>query len=159
MELVHSSTISSATSKTVDGAFTTSYDSYLIIVSAKLASGTSDAAWTLRASGADATGTPFAYNRQLMNFAATPTWTLAGSGGAATFLAGTFNATNESNIAVTIHNPKAAKATVFNGHGVRTDGYSEHINGFCNNTTAYDGLKISSGTLTGWIRIYGYRNS
>jgi hypothetical protein len=91
----------------------------------------------------------------------------AGINGSSYFLPGIAGFTTSSGGTVDIYNPyDDTAATAYNSTGIdtRTDGAAARFGGgFFNGTTRFDGLWISnlagSRTMTGTVRIYGYRDS
>jgi hypothetical protein len=65
----------------------------------------------------------------------------------------------------TLFNPNVAVATNYTGHSVYTSNvgsdYQFIHGGYCNVTDQWDGIKIFplTGTISGTVRIYGYRKS
>ena len=91
------------------------------------------------------------------------------SGGAmssSSITVGDVNATHTSDGTFIVANPALAKIKFVHGHQVATGSGrgaidSFFINGILNNTTVFEGLRlsVSGGTMTGTLRIYGLRNS
>ena len=150
-------TIGSAVSSiTVNGAFTSTYDNYIIGISGGAASGSTTLNLRL---GATATNYYYQYMYTSWNntFACDATtsatsWLYAGSAGV-----------DGLSMNCNILSPNLAKVTRCNanGTGVLTT-YIGNLNGMLNNTTQYSDFTIlvGSGTVTGGtIRIYGYNNA
>ena len=157
--LISSTTIGSAVaSVAVSGAFSSTYDSYLIQVSGGVASTAVNLNLQL---GATTTGYYAVYPRLTYSSAAANNVT---DNNTANFSrAGTGN-TNSLNMSLTIVNPNFAKNTYVYAHYVDPDPSSVAgtVSGFLNNTTAYTAFTVlpNTGTLTGGtIRVYGYANS
>ena len=145
----------SATSLSVNGCFSSLYDSYKIIVTGTGTS-TSDMTWKLRASGADNTGTPWGFSTANQAFGGT-SWILGGTNGAVAANIGTIS-TTESSVAFDLHHPFNTKIKTFQSMGTRTDGYSVIQNGYMNSTASWTGFTVTMPTATGQVRIYGYNN-
>jgi hypothetical protein len=68
-----------------------------------------------------------------------------------------------SSASIDIMDPVVAAKTIFYGFGINPDttGNLRIVGGFNNNSTSYTGITIfpASGTITGTIRVYGYKNS
>lgn len=154
---LNTTTLSSASSTTISNVFTSSYDSYVIIMTAKSTGGTSDITFKLTASGTPTTTSGYAYCTTNLGFSASPSWILGGSAGDTSGKAGTVS-TLESSTTIFLHQPAATKVKTYWHQGVRTDGFSSGGNGYANYTTAYDGIQLSFPTCNGQVRIYGLRN-
>ena len=157
--LVKTQTIGSAVSSvTVTGAFSSTYDNYLIQVAGGVASGSSAIGLTL---GSTATGyymagysVTYAGVGSVGNDNNATKWTYAGVG-----------TTDSINVNLILNGPNLAKRTyayvnyVFGNPAGGGDGAA--YQGYLNNATQYTAFTLtpSSGTLTGGtIRVYGYRN-
>lgn len=157
--LVKTQTIgTTVASVTVSDAFSSTYDSYKIVISG--GSGSTAARLNI-ALGATTTG--YYFGVVGYNFANS----LAGTGFANTTAffdyAGYFN-TDGLSFNTELINPNLAKNTFINCqyNENKTNGTSFNTSGYLANTTAYTAFTIgaSSGTLTGGtIRVYGYANS
>jgi hypothetical protein len=156
--LLNTTTVTAASSAAINNVFTSSYDSYLIIMTAKSSGGTSDLTFKLSAGGTATTTSGYAYCTTNLAFTATPSWLLGGSAGDTSGKVGTIS-TLECSTTIFLHQPAAAKVKSWWHQGVRTDGFSTGGNGYANYTTAYDGIQLTFTTCTGQIRIYGLRNS
>jgi hypothetical protein len=156
--LISATTIGSAVgSVTVSGAFSSSYENYLITVNGGVAS--SDTALELKL-GSTTTGYYAAASR--VNFAGTG-FTGNDNNAAAFTFAGLIS-TNSLNMNAVLQSPNLAKATVLNSSAVlpKSSGYGQACNGVLQDTTQYTAFTLtpSAGTITGGtIRVYGYLNS
>jgi hypothetical protein len=156
LDLISATAIGSAVSSvTVSSAFSSTYDSYKILV----VPGTASAGVALRLTlGATSTGYYWSYTgRSFANSAA----------GSASANGSSFELANTTTTAFAasceLLGPNLAKNTVFYGNYIdpSTTGAAGIIYGFLNDTTAYTAFTIttSSGTITGGtIRVYGYKN-
>jgi hypothetical protein len=149
---------SAATSISVNGCFTSSYDSYLINVYMTTgASGT--LSMRLRAAGTDASAAD--YNAQRMG--ATGTTFIGTRTSSATSWFGQTLVATLNTLSIQIYRPALAATTsaiVASGRG--TDTSIDQDNFFLGHTlaTSYDGFTIAPGSSsTGTLRIYGLRNS
>ena len=158
MTLVAKADISAASSLTINNAFTTSYDSYIIVITAKSTGSTSDITFKLASGGTPTSTSGYAYMTSNAQFTGSVSWILGGSSGDSFGKAGTIS-TLECSSTIFLHQPAAAKVKTWWHQGVRTDGFSTGGNGYANYTTAYDGIQFSFPTCNGQIRIYGMRNS
>jgi hypothetical protein len=159
LTLVKTQTIGSGVSSvTVSDAFSTTYDSYQVIINGGL--GSTDVNLNLKL-GSTATG--YYSTRIVSSFASATvasgndnngvTWTAVGHMSAAAIAFNLF-----------IQDPFLSKNTKFNSLAVApyTTGSSGVVGGFLNDSTSYTAFTITpgSGTLTGGtIRVYGLQNS
>lgn len=157
--LIKTQTIGSAVSSVeVTGAFSTTYDNYLITVSGGVASGNVDLKLTL---GATATG--YYYGLVYVNLGGTSPVALSGSNATSWAYAGS-GTSDTLSFFVNVDNPFATKRTMVRAGLAQpnTVGAAGSFNGFLANDTSYTAFTIttSSGTITGGtIRVYGYINS
>jgi len=157
--LVSATTIGNGVSThTVNPAFSSTYDNYLITISGGVASGSVDLSLQL---GATTTGYYAGYSR--VNYA-TGSASAASNNNAASFTAIGVGTTNSLHAFVNVLSPNLAKNTNINGgYGITLAGSSSSVfAGFLNDSTQYTAFTIapSSGTLTGGtVRLYGYANS
>jgi hypothetical protein len=156
--LVHINTtsLSAITSTTISSVFTSAFANYRVIVTGA-GSLSQDLFVRMASSGTPDAGSNYGFQ------------TLKASGGT---VAGGFNgsATRFETIAyenaqlssaiLEIAQPQLATATAFQSSGGRPDQIWT-VAGRVATTTQYDGLNLftGSGTFTGTVRIYGYRNS
>jgi hypothetical protein len=157
MTQVANVSFTAAATVTIDNAFTTAYDNYRVVM---LWNGTnSTPTWVLRAGGADQTANSYRNQRLNANGASITGANASGTSYTLTDIGAISNAT------IDFISPRLASSTQWNYHGIYYDGGSAIItelgSGLYSAVTACDGFKITSvsGTLTGTIRIYGYRNS
>ena len=158
LTLISATTIGTAVaSVTVSGAFSATYDNYLITVTGGAGSTSENVGLQF---GATATGyysSVFAVNYS----SGTLTGARNNNASSVTF-AGYMN-TNGIIFNVSVTNPFLAKNTAYTGAYIDTNtaGGSGTYAGFLNNTTSYTAFTlIPVGTLTGGtIRVYGYANS
>lgn len=143
----------------INNCFTSTYDNYRLIIDASNISGTSTVYFRLRLSGTDAT-TNYAYQYLYANGTSvtalrassqTEAWFFSSINSARSFGSYDFAA------------PALARATQVVGNSFYNNSNAELVVWAVTHTTAtaYDGITIfpGSGTMTGTIRIYGYRNS
>jgi hypothetical protein len=157
--LISSTTIgTTVASVEVTGAFSSTYDNYLIVVSGGVGSTTSQMALTL---GATATG----YYR----FGTYGTYSSATVQGISSNDQPNWGdsvgmSTNSLSGIIELLAPNLAKRTSCNStmQQVATGGYSLRSAGFLDNATQYTAFTLTCGTGTatgGTIRVYGYANS
>ena len=159
LTLVSATTIGTTVSSvTVTGAFSSTYDNYLVMVSGGVAS---TATRLLLSLGATNTGYYFwgVYN----TYTVATLGKLHGSNAAAWDEA--VGVTTNSNVGVfNVIAPNLAKRTSFNAvmSLSGTSEYGAYTSGFLNNDTQYTDFTLTTGTGTitgGTIRVYGYANS
>jgi hypothetical protein len=162
LDLVSSQTFLSASAVSVNNCFTSTYDNYRILVN-HTGSVSSWLHLRLRLAGTDATGANF-YSQRLDSYSATTT---SARLAAVTFLE--FNyfyaATPPSVSSFDIYAPALPQSTGFNGQ-VFCNGDTGNSEMFLKSgghslATSYDGMTLYplSGTVSGTLRIYGYKNS
>jgi len=141
----------------VTGAFSSTYDDYLITVTGGVLSAGNAMRMILGATTA-------AYYNGLVNIA----FSGGGVSGAGVNNGAIWNFLGYGNasgvmMSVNLQGPNLAKFTYMNAQYVNTDGGSGGgVNGYLNNTTQYTAFTISpgGGTMTGGtIRVYGYQKS
>lgn len=149
------STFSAGSAVSVNGCFTSTYDNYRILISALFSTDESLRA-RLRLAGTDATGGTYTYQRVI---GSTTTVSTVGGSTETSFYLGD-SSTTVSAWSLDIFNPARAAATQHATLNFRTDRTCQTIVGSHTTATAYDGITFfpASGTMTGTIRIYGYRN-
>jgi hypothetical protein len=158
LALISTTTIGSAVaSVTVTGAFSATYDNYLITVSDGEGSANVTGRLTL---GATTSGY---YMSGFFVTMTSTTVTGANINNGAHWDSTRFSTTAHSGH-INLQNPFLSKNTTFNSNliGAKSDNYMAYYSGFLNNTTSYTDftLTAASGTMTGGIiRVYGYQNS
>jgi hypothetical protein len=159
LTLISATTIgTTVASVTVTGAFSATYDNYLIIVNGGIASTNNSLVLTL---GATTTGYYYAGND--LAYSSTAYVGLAGQNQAnwPNLIRGSANSLSGQ---ISLYGPFAAKNTHFSCVGGRSEAGSgvNTLAGYLANTTSYTAftLTANSGTITGGtIRVYGYANS
>jgi hypothetical protein len=151
----------SASAISFNGCFTSTYQNYSIIVNYDSASATGYQLFRLRANGTDNSTSNY-YSSGLYNVSslATPSGEIfSGTGATIKYMEST---ANDSFTKIDISNPQLTKKTVYSSINVRYSSVSVNYTnmGAFNGTTPFDGITFypSSGTITGTIKIYGYRN-
>lgn len=156
LSFITSTTFSAASSVSVDGCFTASYTNYLLIIDVTSQSAAVALTLKLRVSGTDAStnyglhgnygGTvgSGAVNDNSVGYWATISPAASGTG----------------HMTVTLLRPAEASATKALFAAWDNRGVGVHVGGTHDTATAYDGLTLgpTSGTITGTLRAYGYRN-
>ena len=137
----------------VTSAFSTDYDSYLIVINGGAASTANLLRFQL---GATTTGYYTGYSGVTY---ATAAATIAADNNGANFSAVGIGTTSTLGLQIWVTNPFLTEHTYVGGfHADAT--VSRNYAGYLNNTTSYTSFKIitSTGTMTGGtIRVYGYR--
>lgn len=152
--LVKTQTIGSAvSSQEVTGAFSSTYDNYLITISGGTAS--TNCALMLRLGAAN---TGYAYSFLYTNYASTPL--AVGTVGDAQFTYAGSGTSSSLSMYATLQNPNLADHTFIQG-STAIGTLAGQMSGYKADTTQYTAFTIltSAGTMTGGtIRVYGYRN-
>jgi hypothetical protein len=154
--LVSSTTATAASAISFDNVFTSSYSNYRITLNIT-PSASSDIQFRFRTSGTD--NTTSNYNRQLMYGSYNNTNTTSGASGVTFFYISYANTTNV-NLANTIDvmNPNLSASSWVHGFYITNIAAGTTVNNF-SATTVFDGFTIypSAGTITGTIKVYGYK--
>ena len=164
--LTSNSTFSGVTSTSINNCFSSTYDSYRIIISFDASASDSHVYLRLRGSGTDLSSST--YNVQ--DIQAYSTSTAAARNNSATLIEKIAYTTASGAAAggfsvIDIINPGIAKPTFLKISTMYGGGTSLEIHEVVatnSETTAYDGFSIinnSSADMTGRIRVYGYSNS
>ena len=149
-----------ASSIAIDNVFSTTYTNYLVSWTISASSGDSDLLIYGRVAGVDkSTGLRdtrlSAQNTTIAGSIANSIRVGAVSNTYPAFCSGSF----------TLFNPNVAVATTYTGHSVYTSNagvdYQFIHGGYCNVADQWDGIKVlpSGGTISGTVRIYGFRKS
>ena len=160
LTLITSTTISSATSKSVDNCFTSTYQNYKIFIATSAATSTALLSLKLRASSTDAS-TNYNYARLICNTNGVSAQIDAL--GTDEFFCGEASATGVSGLELTIYGPAETNETalhsIFAGRNP-TNPIVQIFSGEHSTAGAYDGFTLlSDQNLTGTIRVYGIANS
>jgi hypothetical protein len=156
--LISATTIGTTVSSvTVTGAFSSTYDNYLITLSGGAASAPVDISWKLDAAS------NYYFARMYLNYN-TGTFNGDAAQNSTQFSYGFFGGADGLTGSITVMSPNLAKRTSYTGsYGGNVAGYPFQImGGFQNANTQHTAFTIApaSGTLTGGtIRVYGYANS
>ena len=154
LTLINTTTVSAVASQSFNDVFTSTYDSYRLVVQV---TGTTTASLTIRfrVGGVDTTSSSY-YSGQLY----------VGVQSALTFGNTNANLTTSipvgytangfrSGMSVDIHAPNLAQRT--STHGTTAGAWLAVNGGLLDNATVYDGFTlITGGTITGTISLYGY---
>lgn len=155
LTLVNRTNFSAVTSQSVNDVFSTTYDSYLLLINSK-GDQTRGLHIRLRVGGADASGSDYNWHRDA-SFATTAL-------NSDTTSTGYFEISQIDDLAemptlLTLANPFLAQKTGFNAVGGRST-LTQTTTGYHNLATSYTGFTIflNSGTnnMTGSVSIYGY---
>jgi hypothetical protein len=159
LQFIKAQTIGTGVSSvTVTGAFSATYDTYLVIVSGGVASADTSLVLTL---GSTTTGYYWLGSSQQYG-STTLNSTFVNNG--ASFASVVYGSTNALSGQCVIDNPFATKRTMvrYEATGSSTTYFRNQAQGFLDNATSYTAftLTTSAGTVTGGtIRVYGYANS
>jgi len=152
--LVASQSFTTVSSASINSCFTSAYLNYKIVLSSIVSAGNFDLKLRLRAAGTDDTGSNYLVERGVFagagisgvsatetSFVWLPVSTVAGFG------------------YIDLNRVNLASTTFMNSFGGNNQ-VLFNISGYHNQSTAYDGFTffVDSGTLTGTIRVYGYKD-
>ncbi len=149
-------TFTDAEDISVDDCFSSTYDSYYLVMNHTGSSNAPIVHWFMRASGSNATGADYNYQdfsvsgSDEVGVRVTATSNGGKFGFSVTGVSGTFGV---------IHNPALAQQTVMRSYfnTAYLNSYLQYSVSLHELTTAYDGITLNrvSGTMTGELRIYG----
>jgi hypothetical protein len=157
---ITSSSFSGVSSVSVNNCFTASYVSYKLTLQV-YGSVNTNCQFRLRVGGVNASGTDY-YDRGYYNSSGTVT-ALTNSAVQQAFITNySTNAQYPGRASVDVHAPQESARTVLHTQWADSytvlagDTHSTHATG-----NSYDGFSLlaASGTITGTVRVYGYRNS
>jgi hypothetical protein len=155
--LLNTTSFTAAANVAIDNVFTSSYTNYRMVLNLTAVSDTDiNINWYGRTSGSDVT-TNYNYQRY---FFGTSSGTQSGS---SSILIYTSTASTTLQIDAFIGSPQLAQNTIINTNGMYSKASSgDFINfvlGKHTSTNQFDGIKLfpSSGTITGTIKVYGYK--
>jgi hypothetical protein len=156
LTLITAESFSAVSSVSVNNCFSATYDNYLMLIK-QAGSGGMTFTMRLRASGTDAT----AANYATQYLVASSTSTAAAANGSNTSFFLGFSATLKNSFSVYLFDPFVTGTTSFMT-GPNKSGSSQLDLGIGDHSlsTSYDGFSLlaSAGTITGNVRVYGYRN-
>jgi hypothetical protein len=159
LELVATTTFTTTTTPFVNGCFSSSYQNYRIMINIA-GSGSSNLRMRIR-SGTSTPETNTVYSRWGFSVAA-GVLTNESSGSQTSLFLGGYYAGEQTPYSMDMFNPNEAKQTLILPYSWNSNsGTTAFMTGRVDNNNVYTGLEITgdSGTLTGSLRIYGYRNS
>lgn len=155
-------TFSSASSISLNGCFTSTYDYYKVMVYLTSTSGSNHLRFRIRASGTDLTTSTYRTVAFYTNSASNSFAGLDQSSGATSGIL-SYSGVQGNAVEFDIFNPKLADYT----HLRSTSSFADGTNMFfissgtvVNNTTSYDGFTLYPGAanITGTVRVYGYKD-
>lgn len=148
-------------SVSLNGVFTSTYENYLIMVTEVVANSALALNFRLRSAGTDATGTNYTFQQLTAN----DTSVTGGRTGSQTSAQINTARTDSHGCDTTLNifRPQLATETNYSsqvGFDGGNSGIVKMLVGNHSLTTAYDGITfLIAGTMTGAIRVYGYRNA
>ena len=144
---------SSASSVSINDCFSSTYDNYRILINATSLTGTMTMRY--RVSGADSSAASYK-----MDLYGTALWTSSTYSGYQESGSTNFNALAESSpssISLDMLNPFATQKTFLHGQTSQND-RGRSYQGIFDATTSFTGFTILGTSITGNIRVYGYKN-
>lgn len=153
-------TFSGASSVSLNGVFSSTYDNYKIVIETTASTG-AYLNFRLRLSGTDNSAASYSWGFISTTNGGTA-YQLAGSGATSSNVLRPGTARNTC--AFTICNPAIARETIWSGTHSFNDGATVAVAGAMGGihavSTAYDGftLTAASGTITGTVGVYGYKD-
>ena len=158
LNLLHSSTFSEVSTKSIDSVFSSTYKNYKIMLSI-ISSASSDFYFRFRDGSGDVTSQSYAW--KYMFSTSNNNWTAYDNGGSANkaeyISGGGGNAYHYNNI-FEIFNPNEAEKTTFRTEGNNASQQTLLAAGGFDGNTQFTGITFynGSGTISGEIQIYGY---
>lgn len=167
LQLITTQNFSTASTISVNNCFTNAYQHYRITFNLTAASTDLTIFMRMRVGGSD--NTSVAYRSQQLYQTST---TIAGVlnpssvGSSQMYVTGTIKSTDPTSCAMAfdMFNPQAAAWSIINGtcfiYGTDTLSYNVMIASAFFGTTSFDGFSLitSTGTISGILRVYGYKN-
>lgn len=153
---ISATSFSAAASVSVNNCYSTTYNAYRIVCSA-IGSTTAQAmSYRNRVGGADASGAN--YNRYGY-YGGTGTGNVNNTS-QTSFALTAVSSANRSFTVLDVMFPEAADATLLISNGYGSNGIADYNVGIHTLGTAYTGFSLfpASGTFTGNVRVYGYKN-
>ena len=151
---------SAASTISVNGCFSSSYDNYRIVISTTAGSTSALFQMRMRAAGTDASGAS-TYSYSLLQSASSGSWiVLDFSSGTTSHTVGYKQTANRASSSIDVYGPFEATQT-----GLSITGHYASVpytgGGYHTVASSYDGFSIlaATGDMTGSLRVYGYRNS
>lgn len=165
LAFVTANTFSASSAVNVNNCFTSTYDNYRIVLSLDSVSTALALLMRMRVSGVDNASANYYFNGPSTETSSATAVTTARSVGLINQFNVFFADTNGSgNVSLDVYNPARAVRTMVTYMNIfqnATDMRTVALGGLMSVTTAYDGFSLvpSTGTVTGSVRVYGYRNS
>ena len=158
MDLINKTDFSAVSSVSLNNVFSSAYDNYRVVTD-MTGSTTLDAQFRFRSGGAD--NSSASYSRQQITGLYVDSVIGSGATGSTVLYADYFSgASQRHGNAFDVYLPFAAAYTAVLGSKVMVP-QSGIFGGIFNANTSFDGFSMiaSTGTISGTIRVYGYRNS
>lgn len=160
---ITSGTVTTGGNLSITGCFSSTYDSYRVVVSNFALSTAGDLEVRLSVGGS-VTSAGYYWSCPLNAYANTSTYDGRGASNSATWVPLAVASTSASGSAFEVYNPAITTTTTIIGTRTdpRTSGLVGSFIGFLNNSTAYDGIyfSCSAGSFVNMrVRIYGYRQA
>jgi hypothetical protein len=160
LKLIEAKTITGESSTSFNNVFSSTYENYKIVIALEKSSSTGFSYMRFRASSSDNTTSVYYSNANYKQVDGTAVGEAKVSAGTAM----SFNDGADIYTSLDVFKPNVAAKTYISGtenfFKYSTQFYQGSFVGLFNNTTQFDGFTIypASGTITGTIRVYGYRN-
>ena len=162
LQLITSQTFSAVSAVNVNNCFTATYSNYLIRIASTIST-TGTIQMRLRSSGTDNSSSNYYYHSHTSDTSSQTTYSYTRSVGLSTFFhIGNVNGVYDASVDMNSPNHSRATTVLYQSVGANaTDMQEQAGGGLMSVTTSYDGFSIvpSAGTITGTIRVYGYKNS
>jgi len=160
LTLITAESFSAVSSVSINGCFSATYDNYTMLMRATHSATSIEVELRMRASGTDETGANYSYRFALG--AGTFSTNVVGGGftGQTSGRISVVDTVDNNVIFANIFDPFLAKRTLWISKGNEDANNIREYNIDHTLANSYDGftLLVASGTITGNLRIYGYRN-
>lgn len=159
---LHTETFSGQSSVSLDNVFSATYANYRVVIN--VSSSASNLNMRMRASGSDNSSSNYYFNGPELSTSSVTSPAVARSIGLQNYAITGIYGTGPGYAALDIYAPYLTQTTAFTGHAISnggTDLFQRIMSMYMSVTTSYDGFTIypASSTITGTLRIYGYRNA
>jgi hypothetical protein len=159
---INTTTFTAQSTVSLNNIFTTAYDNYRIMFECIGSTTSQNVGARLRVAGSDSTAS--SYHQQIGEFVGTSASAFRESSANIWNRISTANSTSPTLANIDIANPALSRfTTVINNRQVEPTATTQIqlIGSAFANTTLFDGISfiVASGTMSGTVRVYGYRNS
>lgn len=157
---INTTTFSAVSSVSLNNVFTSTFSNYRVLIEAQ-SSVNVDTFIRYRVGGSD--NSVATYQTQYVDFNGTLEDANRATNQTSNLVGICGSASDGNFMTIDIARPNLAQRTVSisNSLGINNGGYVRQSSTYFDNTTVFDGFShfVNSGTITGTVRVYGYKNS